>query len=30
MSELNGTSPLGERRIRWKMIGAATAASPRM
>ena len=28
MSELNGTSPLGARRIRWNTIGAATAASP--
>ena len=27
-SELNGTSPRGERRIRWKTIGAATASMP--
>ena len=30
MSELNGTSPRGDRRIRWKTSGAAiTAVSPR-
>ena len=29
MSELNGTSPLGARRIKWKMTGAARASRPR-
>jgi len=29
ISELNGTSLRGARRIRWNTIGAATARSPR-
>jgi hypothetical protein len=29
ISELNGTSPRGARRIRWNTIGAAIARAPR-